>query len=200
MHPPQPPPPPPPSAPQSKTRTYEEYAYVLGPTRRGRSHVVRSRGGLLVTVIGENKLALLEVLGEPGAEFHNGERLCIGKTGRTKITSVMGKISYEKLSDAAKDALFGVVTTIVTNNEKRFVEYLNSAGPITPRIHALELIPGIGKTYMNIMIDERERRKFDSYKDLQERVGLNDPAKHIAERIVSEIDGRSRRMSMFAKR
>ena len=35
-----------------------------------------------------------------------------------------------------------------------------------------ELIPGIGKTYMKIMLEEREKKKFESYADLQERVGL----------------------------
>lgn len=189
-----------PPSPPSRIRRYEEYGYVLGPTRRGRSHTVRGKEGHIVTVIGEEMLTLLEILGAPGSKFHNGERLYIGKNDRTKVSYVLGRIPYDRLSAGAKSSIPEVVAIIVTNNEQRFVEYLNNAGPITPRVHALELIPGIGKTYMNAMIDERERKKFASYEDLRERVGLGDPIKHIVERIVSEISGQSRRMNMFVKR
>ncbi|MFB5648974.1 MAG: DUF655 domain-containing protein, partial [Candidatus Nitrosomaritimum aestuariumsis] len=92
-----------------------------------------------------------------------------------------------------------VLENIVAENEPRFVEYLNNAQPLTPRIHALELIPGIGKTYMKTMIEERDKKKFESYVDLQERVGFKEPIKHITERIMSEITGESR-MNLFVKR
>jgi putative nucleotide binding protein len=91
------------------------------------------------------------------------------------------------------------VENIVTDNESQFVEYLNNAQPLTPRIHALELIPGIGKIYMKNMIEEREKKKFESYLDLQERVGLKEPIRHISERIMDEITGESR-MNLFVKR
>ena len=92
-----------------------------------------------------------------------------------------------------------VVENIVANNEEKFVAYLNNAQPLTPRIHALELIPGIGKTYMKSMLEEREKKKFESYRDLQDRVGFKEPVKHISERILDEITGESR-MNLFVKR
>ena len=187
------------TTPRPRARTYEEYAYVLGPTRRGRSHAVRSKDGLIVTSVGESRFALLELLGDSGSAFQSGERLRIGRGRRTKVTMVLGKIPYERLTEAARRDLPGVVLRMVSDGEKRFVDYLNTAGPISHRVHALELIPGIGKTYMNAMLDERERRKFESYADLQERVGLSSPVEHIAERIVSEMRDRGGRMNMFVK-
>ena len=92
-----------------------------------------------------------------------------------------------------------VVEKIVNQNEQRFVDYLNNAQPLTPRIHALELIPGIGKTYMKTMLAEREKRKFTDFKDLQERVGLKEPIKQIAKRIIEEITGETR-MNLFVRR
>ncbi len=92
-----------------------------------------------------------------------------------------------------------MIANIVTVNESKFVEYLNNARPLTPRIHALELIPGIGKTYMKTMLEERQKKHFESYQDLQERVGFKDPVKHISERILDEITGQSR-MNLFVKR
>ena len=184
---------------KSPPRKYEEYAFVLDFDPRGRSSTVRGRDGIIVTAIGEDHLTLLEVLGIPNSIFEVGEKIFIGKEGRTKILSVLGKMDYEKISSSAQSELETVVENIVTINESKFVDYLNKAQPLTPRIHALELIPGIGKTYMKIMLEEREEKQFESYQDLQERVGFKEPVKHISERIMDEITGESR-MNLFVKR
>ena len=184
---------------QSPPRKYEEYAYVLDFNPRGKSSTVRGREGIIVTAIGEDRLTLLEILGIPNSTFEVGERIYIGKEGRTKVLSVLGKMNYDDVSSSAQSELYAVVENIVTNNESKFVEYLNNARPLTPRIHALELIPGIGKTYMKTMLEERDKKKFESYQDLQERVGFKEPVKHISERIMDEITGESR-MNLFVKR
>ena len=184
---------------QSPPRKYEEYAYVLDFNPRGKSSTVRGREGIIVTAIGEDRLTILEILGIPNSTFEVGERIYIGKEGRTKVLSVLGKMNYDDVSSSAQSELYAVVENIVTNNESKFVEYLNNARPLTPRIHALELIPGIGKTYMKTMLEERDKKKFESYQDLQERVGFKEPVKHISERIMDEITGQSR-MNLFVKR
>ena len=180
-------------------RKYEEHAYVLDFNSRGKSTTVRGREGIIVTAIGEDRLTLLEILGVENSTFDIGEKIYIGKEGRTKVLSVLGKMDYDHISSSAQSELEIVIANIVTVNESKFVEYLNNARPLTPRIHALELIPGIGKTYMKTMLEEREKKKFESYQDLQERVGFKDPVKHISERIMDEITGQSR-MNLFVKR
>jgi putative nucleotide binding protein len=184
---------------QIPPRKYEEYAYVLDFNSRGKSSTVRGREGIIITAIGEDRLTILEILGIPNSTFEIGEKIYIGKEGRTKVLSVLGKMEYDKISSSAQSELESVVQKIVTNNESKFVEYLNNARPLTPRIHALELIPGIGKTYMKNMLEERDKKKFESYHDLQERVGFKEPIKHISERIIHEITGESR-MNLFVKR
>ncbi len=184
---------------QSPSRKYDEYAYVLDFNSRGKSSTVRGRDGIIVTAIGESRLTLLEILGIPNSTFEIGEKIYIGKEGRTKVLSVLGKMEYDKISSSAQSELETVVENIVTENESYFVDYLNNAQPLTPRIHALELIPGIGKIYMKNMLEEREKNKFESYHDLQERVGFKEPIKHISERIMDEITGESR-MNLFVKR
>ena len=184
---------------QHLPRKYEEHAYVLDFNPRGKSATVKGRDGIIITAIGEDRLTLLEILGVPNSTFEIGEKIYIGKEGRTKVLSVLGKLDYENISSSAQTELPTVVENIVTENESKFVEYLNNAQPLTPRIHALELIPGIGKTYMKIMLEERDKKKFESYDDLQERVGFKEPIKHISERIMDEITGESR-MNLFVKR
>ena len=183
----------------TQPRKYEEYAYVLDFVERGKSSTVRGREGIMVTGIGEDRLTLLEILGVPDSSFEVGERIYIGKEGRTKVLSVLGKMVYGKISSTAQNELEGVVEIIVNQNEKKFIDYINNCQPLTPRIHALELIPGIGKTYMKLMLEEREKKKFESFDDLQNRVGLKEPIKQICKRILEEITGETR-MNLFVKR
>jgi putative nucleotide binding protein len=180
-------------------RKYEEYAYVLDYNLRGKSSTVRGREGLIIQGIGEEHLTLLELLGVQNMTFEVGERVYIGREGRDKVMSVLGRLEYDDISQSAKNDLPIIVEKIVIHNEKRFVDYLNNTQPITPRIHALELIPGIGKTYMLHIIKEREKKRFETFADIQSRVGLRDPAKLIVKRIVDEIAGQAR-MNLFVRK
>jgi putative nucleotide binding protein len=184
---------------QQPPRKYEEYAYVLDYTLRGKSSTVRGREGLIIQGIGEEHLTLLELLGVQNMNFEVGERVYIGREGRDKVMSVLGRLEYDDISPSAKNDLPTIVEKIVIQNEKRFVDYVNNTQPITPRIHALELIPGIGKTYMLHIINEREKKRFESFADIQSRVGLRDPAKLIVKRIVDEIAGHAR-MNLFVRK
>ncbi len=180
-------------------RKYEEYAYVLDYTQRGKSSTVRGREGLIIQGIGEEHLTLLELLGVQNMNFEVGERLYIGREGRDKVMSVLGRLEYDDMSQSAKNDLSIIIEKIVLQNEERFINYVNNAQPITPRIHALELIPGIGKTYMLNIIKEREKKRFESFTDLQVRVGLREPARLIVKRIVDEIAGQAR-MNLFVRK
>src|SRR5438067_2524116 len=184
---------------QQYQRRYEEYAYVLDFVQRGKSTTVRGREGIIIQAIGEERLTLLELLGIQNMSFEAGERLYIGREGRDKVLSVLGRLEYSNISQTAKNELTNIVEKIVVTNERRFVDFINTAQPVTPRIHALELIPGIGKTYMMTMIKERDKKMFESFTDVQNRVGLRDPVKLIAKRIIEEITGESR-MNLFVRK
>ena len=180
-------------------RKFEEYAYVLDYVQNGKSSLVRMREGIIVQAIGEEHLTTLELLGIKSEKFNIGERVYIGKEGRAKILSVLGRIDYNHLTPTAKNELQSVVEKIVSENETRFIDYFNSAQPMTPRVHSLELIPGIGKTYMKSILNERDKKKFTSFTDLQNRTGLRDASKHISKRICDEISGETR-MNVFVRK
>jgi putative nucleotide binding protein len=88
--------------------------------------------------------------------------------------------------------LSGTIEKIVVNREKWFINFFNTAQAITPRMHALELIPGIGKKYMWQIIDERERKPFQNLDDLQNRANMPTPSKLITRRILEELAGESK--------
>ena len=183
----------------TQPRKYEEYAYVLDYNAKGKALTVRGREGIIVTAIGEERLTLLEILGSEDSIFDVGEKIYIGKEGRTKVQSVLGKLDYEQISSSAQSEVNNVVQEIVENNEQRFVDYVNNAQPLTPRKHSLELIPGIGKTYLKLILEQISRNKFSDYQDMEERAGLKDPVHHITKRIMEEITGETQ-FHLFVKR
>jgi putative nucleotide binding protein len=180
-------------------KKYEEFAYVLDFLPRGKSSVIKGREGPMVQAIGEDRLTLLELLAMEDQGFTPGEKVKIGKEGREKIVSVLGKLAYEELSPEARASLPTVVENLVKQNEKRYVAYFNELQPLTPRLHGLELIPGIGKTFMKEIVETREKEPFSSFDDIQKRVGLREPAKMVSKRIVEELAGDSR-VSIFIKK
>jgi putative nucleotide binding protein len=180
-------------------KKYEEYAYVLDFMPRGKSVVIKGREGPMVQAIGEERLTLLELLAMENQDLDTGEKVKIGKEGREKTASVLGKLTYEELSPEAKASLPTVVENLVKQNESKYVAYFNDLQPLTPRLHGLELIPGIGKTFMKEIVEMREKQPFTSFDDVQKRVGLREPAKMIAKRIVEELAGDSR-VSIFVKK
>ena len=183
----------------TQSRKYEEYAYVLDFISQGKSKTVHGRDGIIIVALGEERLTLLEILGVNDSTFDVGEKIYIGKEGRTKVQSVLGKLDYEQITSTAQSELESVVNTIVTKNEQRFVDYINNAQPLTPRKHSLELIPGIGKTYLKLIIEQINKQKFLNYKDMEERAGLKEPVNHLSKRILEEITGETQ-FRLFVKR
>jgi putative nucleotide binding protein len=160
---------------------YEEYAYVLEYKLRGKSKRVRGREGFIIQAIGERYLTLLELLGMPNVNVEVGERVYIGREGRTKILSVLGKLKYNELSPSVNSVLPKVIESIIRNNEERFMKFINTTETL------LGIIPGIGSVRAAKIMKEREVRPFKSYEDLYKRTGLKDAYKLIAKRVLQEI-------------
>jgi putative nucleotide binding protein len=172
-------------------RLYEEYAYVLDYLQFGRPAGDKPRHLALPTVqvVGESYFTLLEAEVRPGSQVNLHERVYIGKDRREKINRIIGRIGYDDLTANAKAEVLSVLEELIAHQEQRFVAFFNNSQAITPRMHALELLPGIGKKSMWQIINAREKKTFASFKDIQERTSVGDPIKVIAKRILDELSG-----------
>lgn len=116
------------------------------------------------------------------------DKVYIGDGDRPVIDHVKRRITYNELTHGAQLELPAVIEKIVLANESRFLAFFNDAYPITTRLHMLELLPGIGKKLMWGIIEEKKKGKFESFKNLVERVkGLHAPEKLIAHRVMDEL-------------
>jgi len=169
----------------------EEYGVVLDFLPDGRASDVRREP--LAQLIGETFFTLLEVTPKQGALLAVGERVYIGREAREKIDRIKGRINYPDLTGAAKSELDHAIRIIIARREADFVAFFNRSGPITIRLHQLELLPGVGKKHMHDIMAEREKAPFANLREVGERVKLlPDPHKLIAERIEEELSGASK--------
>ncbi|MFP3190439.1 MAG: DUF655 domain-containing protein [Thermoproteota archaeon] len=150
--------------------------------------------------LGKDHFTLLEVVSDYGVVLQKGELVYAGKYGRTKIKRISARLIYEELVDEAKIELDNILRQIVKTDEQRFVEFFNTAGPVSPRTHSLELFERIGKKTVEKILFERSRKKFESYADIKNRCGISNIEEIIYERLRLEITSKEKlNYYLFAK-
>ena len=164
----------------------DESLIVLDFLSRG--HATSRRGEPLAQGIGKKFMNLLEVVVKEGVTVKPGEELYIGDKERNEVKYIKGRIKYESLTGFAKSELEHVIESLIKDSEDRFVNFFNVAGPISTRLHSLELLQGVGKKHMWAIIKERKNKKFESFEDLKKRVEmLPDPKKMVKKRVIEEL-------------
>ncbi|MCL4383439.1 MAG: DUF655 domain-containing protein [Candidatus Marsarchaeota archaeon] len=174
----------------------EEFAFVLDFMPTGKSFSNKSEP--LVQLLGEEKFTLLEAVPKPNAILNLGERVYIGKNERDKIAIIKNRTTYDDLTETSKRELSIIIDLIIKTNEKKFINLFNTAGPLNIRQHSLDLIPGIGKKYLIEILRQREIKKFESFDDLEQRIGLKKIPEFIRNRIILELQG-NERFNLFIK-
>ncbi len=143
--------------------------------------------------IGEKHLSLLELVPRRGVTLVPQEKVYIGPDKRDKIYFIAGRLPKEKLTETAKIQLQEFVTKTVAEQEKKYIDFFNQAQAINTRLHQIELIPGFGKKHTQEMLEEREKKPFESFEDMKNRVkNLPDPRKAVEKRIIEELMERQR--------
>lgn len=141
-------------------------------------------------LVGERYFTLLEVSIKRGAQAALGQRLYIGKDAREQVEKIKRRIEFDELTATARNELPLVTKNIIQDREADFIAMFNKAGPISIRLHQLELLPGIGKKHLKEILEAREEKPFENFKDMQSRVPLlPDPINLIQTRIAEELTG-----------
>ncbi len=147
----------------------------------------------IAQAIGKSKFVLLELVPKKGVHLQPFKEAYIGEGKRDEIHHIVGKLPIAKLTATAKSELEFAIRDLIRKQESRFVEFFNKSQPLSTRMHQLELLPGLGKKHMWQIVEARDEKPFESFKDLRERVKLMpDPEKVILRRILNEIEGKEK--------
>jgi len=152
----------------------------------------------LAYVLDVETFQLSELVVDGDAGISIGDRIEVD--GNPDIDRVRG-IDYDDLPGGARSELEYAVADLVGAEEERFVDFYNDAQPITLRLHQLDLLPGVGKKIRNGVLDERKRRPFEGFDDLEARVdGLHNPRDVLVERILEELREEDLKYRTFVRR
>ncbi|MBI2581125.1 DUF655 domain-containing protein [Candidatus Woesearchaeota archaeon] len=171
-------------------RTREEYVIVLDFLPNG--YPLDTRPGYMKTpivqAIGKTYFVLLELVPKKDVSLQPHEEVYIGEGKRDKIHHINGRLPAAKLTATAKAEMEFVIANIVKANEARFINFFNTAQPLSTRMHSLELLPGMGKKRMWEILEAKEQKPFETFKEMRERLKLMpSPEKAIEKRILLEI-------------
>ena len=164
----------------------EEYAIALDYLPYG--YPLEKKMMPIIQAIGKKNFTLLQIVPRKGMNFELKEEIYIGEGKRDKVLYILGRLPREKLTETSKHQLDEFIEKSVTEDEQKFVSFFNTGTAMNTRLHQFELLPGFGKKHTKAILEEREKKPFESFEEIKIRVpGVPDPKKAIEKRIIEEL-------------
>ncbi len=169
----------------------EEYAIILDYLPYG--YPLENKMIPVAQAIGLNNFTLLQLVPRRGVKLELKEKVYIGEGKRDKIYYILGKLPREKLTETAKLQIQEFVNKVIKEQEKKFVDFFNTADAVNTRLHQIELLPGFGKKHMTAVLEERKKKSFGSFEEIKKRIpNLPDPRKAVEKRLIQELENLER--------
>lgn len=147
----------------------------------------------VIQALGKDHFTLLELIPRPLVVLSPYDEVYIGEGKREEIKYIKRALSFEELTQTAKNELPFVIEKLVESNAQKFVDFYNRSNSISVRAHQLELLPSVGKKHTSKLLEEREIKPFETFEEIKERVPfIPNPKRAIIERIMVEIQGADR--------
>jgi putative nucleotide binding protein len=174
---------------RKKLEILDEFAIVLDYMPMGNPYDKHSfhRSSPIAQGIGTKFFTLVEIIPLKSSMMVIGERIPLSLTPDMPGHRVFDRLLYEDLTSIARENIVKYVRQVVEEKERVFVEFLNIAEAINIRLHSLELLPGIGKKTLTLILEERRKKMFESFDDVRKRLKINDPVKMFVDRIIIEL-------------
>jgi len=169
----------------------EEHALILDYLPYG--YPLEKKMMPIAQAMGVKNFILLQLIPRRGIRLEVGEKVYIGDGKRDKIYYILGRLPENKLTETAREQLKEFVEKEVAENLPKFLDFFNKAEAINTRLHQFELLPGFGKKHTDAILEERNKKPFNSLEDLKKRVSnLSDPKKAVEKRLIEEITGKEK--------
>lgn len=146
-----------------------------------------------IVVVTEPALHVIRLRPKQGAALQAvGSRIYMGidHSQREVVQDVLGFARIRDLSNAASQELPIVIQQMIEDSPDVFVQqFFNRAGNLSLKMHAFELLPGVGNKKAMEMVASRGRVGWESFAQLDADCSINS-AELLARRFVSEIEDR----------
>ena len=147
-----------------------------------------------IVVVTEPALHIIRLRPKPNAGVQAlGSKLYMGidHSQREVVQDVLGFARIRDLSNAASQEMPIVIQQIIEESPDVFIQqFFNRAGNLSLKMHAFEVLPGVGNKKAMEMVASRGRVGWESFEQLNGDCNIN-AAELLARRFVSEIEDRS---------
>ncbi|MCS6769073.1 MAG: DUF655 domain-containing protein [Candidatus Caldarchaeum sp.] len=187
-----------------RQKRYEDYGYVLdvfppSQHRGAGQRFIHDRNEFVVQLLGEEFFTLLEVAVNEKFKPKLGAKIYIGRDVPREIVRILRRVGFEDLTETAVSNLEPAIRKIIEESPQRFIDFINNSGLLTPRLHALELIPGIGKKMLQKFLTERDVARFQSFEDVKNRTGHPNPVDAFCKRVLQELKNKEEKYRLFVR-
>ena len=135
----------------------------------------------MIQAISEKGLYLIRIRSPAGSSNH-----APGTLIELEGVNVLGTTRHRDLSVMAQSELHEVVKANLTANPDVCLSFYNRAGNLTLKMHAFQLLPGIGNSKAISMVEIRGRTGWETIASLDEACQI-DAADLLADRLCQEI-------------
>ena len=135
----------------------------------------------MIQGISEKGLYLIRIRSPAGSTTHLPSTVL-----ELETVNVLGMTRHRDLSMMAQSELQEVVKGILTDHPEVCLSFYNRAGNLTLKMHAFQLLPGIGKSKAISMVEIRGRTGWETIDSLDEVCQI-DAADLLANRLCQEI-------------
>tara|TARA_B100000925_G_scaffold56107_2_gene36945 strand:- start:1990 stop:2619 length:630 start_codon:yes stop_codon:yes gene_type:complete len=146
-----------------------------------------------IVVVTEPALHVIRLRPKSNVQLQTvGSKIYMGidHSQRDVVQDVLGFARIRDLSNAASQELPVVIQQMIEESPDVFLQqFFNRAGNLSLKMHAFELLPGVGNKKAMEMVANRGRVGWDSFSQLDEDCNIN-AAELLARRFVSEIEDR----------
>ncbi len=148
----------------------------------------------VIVVVTEPALHIIRLRSKSSAGMQMvGARIYMGidHSKREVVQDILGFARIRDLSNASTQELPVIVQQIIEDSPDIFIQqFFNRAGNLSLKMHAFELLAGVGNKKALEMVAKRGRAGWENFAQLDEDCGIKS-AELLAKRFVSEIEDRS---------
>ncbi len=156
----------------------EEWARVLDHSGSGVMFALTEKGLYLVRLRERPGVAIQEL----GSRVYFGADL----SKREVVAEPLGLTRFRDLSNRAQTDIAEVITEVIKDLPEAFLSFYNRAGNLSLKMHAFELLQGVGPRKAREMVEARGRKGWSDLATLDENCGINSAAL-LAERMAEEM-------------
>ena len=99
----------------------------------------------------------------------------------------LSAVRLKDLSGSSQQELVGALSASISKDSDRHLSFYNSAGPMSLKFHAFQLLPGIGNSKALQMVQKRGMTGWNSFEEVDEACGI-ESVRLLAERYVKEME------------